>query len=73
MLLLRAWLRGAAVRLRLSRPAGPGPRHPESMAAALDAAAEAWLACLDALLWPGQAAPGRLGADYLCHHWEEDQ
>ncbi|MBO0817530.1 MAG: hypothetical protein J2P30_20570 [Actinobacteria bacterium] len=69
-----ARLRGAAVRVRLRRPAGPGPDHPESMTAELDDAAEALLAWLDVVLWPGQAAPGRLGADYTCRHpKEEDQ
>ncbi len=56
-------LRGAVVRLRLRRPAGPGPGHPESLTGQLGAAAEDWLAALDAALWPRQAAPGRPGPD----------
>jgi hypothetical protein len=68
-----ARVRGAAVRLRLRRPAGPGPGHPESMTAVLGAAAESWLAAVDAALWPRQAEPGRLGADYSCRPREDDQ
>ena len=68
-----ARLRGAATCLCLCKPAGPGPGHPESMTTELAAAAEDWLTALDATLWPRQAAPGRLGADYSCKPREDDQ
>jgi hypothetical protein len=52
---LRARLRGLAVRLRLRRPCGPGPLHPESMTAELPDADEEMLAFFDCQLWPRQA------------------
>lgn len=63
-LVIRARIRGAAARLHLVRPAGPGPYHPESMTVGLAPEDEEWLAALDAALWPDDAGDGRLGADY---------
>ena len=60
----RAWLLGAAARVRRLVPFGPvrrpapeglGPGHPESMTAVLPAAQEGMLAELDAEIFPDQA------------------
>jgi hypothetical protein len=49
--LLWVWVCRVAARLRLLRPNGPGPLHPESMTAELAEADEEMLAELDFLLW----------------------